>query len=169
MAVVDADYKFLYVNVGAQVSVSDGGVFNNCSFKKDLDTEALNLPQPEPLPGGQMHVLYVLVADDAFTLSPTLMKPYPGITDEESPQRAYNYRLSRARRVVENAFGIVSARFRVLRKPMHVKIETASTIILACCYLHNLIRVESTEKDHIDASIIAGKNLQYLHIHVLLL
>lgn len=43
MAVVDADYKFLYVNVGAQGSVSDGGVFNNCSFKKDLDTEALNL------------------------------------------------------------------------------------------------------------------------------
>nr|CAI5838160.1 unnamed protein product [Callosobruchus analis]CAI5839751.1 unnamed protein product [Callosobruchus analis] len=46
------------------------------------------------------------------------MKPYPGSHQEDSIERIFNYRLSRARRVVENAFGILSVVFRVLRKPM---------------------------------------------------
>ena len=32
MALVYADYKFLYVDVGANGRISDGGVFKGCSF-----------------------------------------------------------------------------------------------------------------------------------------
>jgi len=46
------------------------------------------------------------------------MKPYSGIYERSLAERALNYRLSRARRVVENIFGIMSSVFRVLRKPM---------------------------------------------------
>nr|CAI5834076.1 unnamed protein product [Callosobruchus analis]CAI5861679.1 unnamed protein product [Callosobruchus analis] len=42
------------------------------------------------------------------------MKPYSGFYEKGSKQRIFNYRLSRARRVVENAFGICSTVFRVL-------------------------------------------------------
>jgi len=104
LAIVDADYKFLYVDIGAQGSISDGGVYNQCSVKRDLDSGALNVPHPRPLPGigRTMKTAFVFVADDAFALSNTLMKPFPGKLDEDSPKRYFNARLSRARTRVEN-------------------------------------------------------------------
>lgn len=36
-AVVDAHYKFLYVNVGCQGRISDGGVFANTTFGKAIN------------------------------------------------------------------------------------------------------------------------------------
>lgn len=55
----------------------------------------------------------------------------------------FNGRLSRARRVVENAFGILSSRFRVFQTPIDIKIvETIDRIIISCCILHNLMLKE---------------------------
>ena len=56
------------------------------------------------------------------------------------PSRVFNYRLSRARRVVENAFGILAARFRILLREMAHEYNTAIDITLACCALHNMLR-----------------------------
>uniref|UniRef100_A0A6P7H0I9 Uncharacterized protein LOC114345333 n=1 Tax=Diabrotica virgifera virgifera TaxID=50390 RepID=A0A6P7H0I9_DIAVI len=50
------------------------------------------------------------------------------------------YRLSRARRISENAFGILVERFRIFEKPIPVKVETTEWIIKATCALHNWLR-----------------------------
>lgn len=109
MAVVDSDYKFMTVDVGANGSGSDGGVFHQTELRECLEEGTLGLPPPSPLPGGDRSVGYYLVGDEAFPLKPWLMKPVPNrcLTRE---QRIYNYRLSRTRRVVENAFGILASR-----------------------------------------------------------
>ncbi|KAJ8932019.1 hypothetical protein NQ314_015013 [Rhamnusium bicolor] len=49
-------------------------------------------------------------------------------------------KLSRARIVVENVFGILSVVFRVLRKPMLLESEKTAKIVLACAFLHNFMR-----------------------------
>ena len=139
MALVDADYNFVYVDIGTPGASSDGGVFNKCSLRKKIDAASMGFPGKKSLPGDPEPLPHFIVADDAFPLRDWLMKPFPTrqMTKEE---RIFNYRLSRARRVVENAFGILSHRFRVLMKPMLLRPDNAVVVTMACCVLHNLIR-----------------------------
>ena len=51
----------------------------------------------------------------------------------------FSYRLSRARRVVENAFGILTQRFRVFLRPIAVRVDVDDKIVKASCCLHNLL------------------------------
>jgi len=147
MALVDANYSFTYVNVGCQGRISDGGVLKNTDLWKGLINKSLNLPQPISLPGRAISIPYVIVADGAFALGENILKPYPGHQMKGSKERIFNYRLSRARRVSENAFGIMSSIFRVLRKPMLLSPDRATSVTLACVYLHNFLRASKTSKN----------------------
>ncbi|XP_066258019.1 uncharacterized protein [Euwallacea similis] len=147
MALVDADYNFLYVNIGCQGGVSDGGVFKNCQLYKDLEKNKLHFPESSSLPGRNEKVPFVFVADEAFALSQNIMKPYSGLHVKGSKERIFNYRLSRARRVVENAFGIISSVFRVLRKPMLLEPEKAELITMTIICLHNFLRKSHSSKN----------------------
>ena len=75
MAIVDAKYCFIYVNVGCQGRISDGGVFRNTEFYRKLENNDLYLPQDEALPGRTIPVPYTLVAD-AFALTRHTIKLY---------------------------------------------------------------------------------------------
>ena len=75
-AIVNYDY-ILFVDVGCQGRISDGGVFRNSTFNKALERDKLNLSDPAPLPTSTdptwLHeqndpIPYVFVADDAFHL-----------------------------------------------------------------------------------------------------
>lgn len=138
MGITDADYKLLYVDVGRNGKFADGGVFNRCTFGQALDRNLLRLPAPKALPGREDPVPYVLVADDAFAMRPNLMKPFAH-RDLTLAEQVFNYRLSRARRVIENVFGIMSSRFRVLLHPIHLDPEKTKKVVLACSVLHNFL------------------------------
>ena len=53
-----ADYKFLWVNVGASGSSSDAQIFNRSKLKGRIEKGTLGLPPPKPLgPGGARSTL----------------------------------------------------------------------------------------------------------------
>jgi hypothetical protein len=65
------------------------------------------------LPGRTNPVPFVFVAYDAFALATHILNPYPGHKPgASSPERIFNYRLSRARRIIENVFGIICGKFK---------------------------------------------------------
>nr|CAI5849243.1 unnamed protein product [Callosobruchus analis] len=64
----------------------------------------------------------------------------------EKNKLIYNYRLIRARRVIENTFGLMCSVFRVFRKAVLLNVENAKIVTLACCYLHNFLRKKSKSK-----------------------
>lgn len=143
-AVVNANYEFIYVHCGTNGRVSDGGVLMETDFGELLEGQKLHLPSPTSFNNKRDVCLpFTFLGDEAFPLKENLMKPFPskGITHDE---KIFNYRLCRARRVVENAFGILATRFRVLQTTINVSVERAEIIVLACCALHNFLRQKSS-------------------------
>ena len=143
---VDHQYRFLYVDVGAEGRASDSTLWKYSDFNKDLQhpDNPLEVPEPANLPGYPGKLPFYFVADDAFEMTENVMKPYP-TTQLTFTQRIFNYRLSRARRIVENAFGILATRFRILRREIEMSPEHASEVVLACVALHNYLRTEAPE------------------------
>ncbi|KAB0803091.1 hypothetical protein PPYR_00061 [Photinus pyralis] len=140
MALVDADYKFIAINVGSYGRNSDGGIFEKSDIGKMLDQRTLNVPADSPLEPNGSPQPHVIVGDEAFPLKKYLLRPYSkSHLQENEAHKIYNYRLSRARRVVENAFGILVARWRVFRRHLEVQPELVDKIVLACCCLHNML------------------------------
>ncbi|XP_035917738.1 uncharacterized protein LOC118515144 [Anopheles stephensi] len=141
LAVADANYSFIMCDVGASGSNSDGGCIQNTKFYQRLLTQQLNLPQPTNPPNSELILPYTFIGDEAFSLRVNFLKPF-NRRHLNYERRVFNYRLSRARRVVENAFGIMASRFQLFHTPIQLKkIENTNKIILTYCYLHNFLRI----------------------------
>ncbi|CAN7949931.1 unnamed protein product, partial [Ixodes pacificus] len=142
-ALVDASCKFLYVDVGTPGSKGDAAIWQTTPLQKAVTNKSSGLPDLVDMNiSSGLQLPPVIVGDDAFPLSSNLMKPFGGnsLTPE---QNIFNYRrvtLSRARRVTENAFGILAHRFRFLLTTVHARPERVRTMVQAACVLHNLLK-----------------------------
>ena len=139
LAFVDGQYMFRWVDAGTAGSCSDAQIFNACQLKKKIEDGRLGFPDPAPITHGCRDVPYFILADDTFAQKTWLMKPYGRrmLTREE---RTANYRISRGRRVVEHAFGILVSRFRVMLTTIELPPETVREVVFTCVVLHNILR-----------------------------
>jgi hypothetical protein len=151
LALVDAEYKFLAIDVGSYGKNSDGNVFSKLVIGKKLETGTLNIPPNTPLIENAVPMPYVIVGDEAFPLKSCLLRPYSKHHQGgDESKKIYKNRLSRAQRVVENAFGILASRWRVFRRPLEVQPETVDKVVLASCCLHNMLCKERNPPDEIE-------------------
>jgi hypothetical protein len=93
---------------------SDGGIFANSKLGKYLQTH-LDIPEDKELTGTSCLAPHVIAAD-AFPLKTYLKRPYPGSQSKGDKEKSiFNYRLSQAKRVMENGFRILSQKFKFIR------------------------------------------------------
>lgn len=143
LAIVDPYYNFTVVDIGSYGRHSDSAIFENSSFYRDFVHNKTIIP-PKPLPGTKIPVPHVFIGDEGFKLQTYLMRPFPrhSVADDLE-KRTYNKRHCRARRIVENAFGILAQKWRVLFRPIEGNVDTAVHVVKAACCLHNFIRADT--------------------------
>uniref|UniRef100_UPI00358FCE16 CUB and sushi domain-containing protein 3-like n=1 Tax=Myxine glutinosa TaxID=7769 RepID=UPI00358FCE16 len=125
-------------------------VHNVCGALDAREGGYAGLPEPEPLPGDDKPMPFSLIGDDAFALRTWMQKPY-SFRGMNKKQCIFNYRLSRARRVVENAFGILSNRFRCLLTLMCLNKKNVESVVLTACVIHNLISYRKPGRINVEA------------------
>lgn len=130
---VDDRYMFRDVSCKCPGSMHDSTVFINSSLSQTIET---NMPTRVRHCSGVETPLHIL-GDPAYPLSKKIIKGYTG-RNLSAEQESFNVYHSSARMMVENAFGRLKARWRVLSKRMDCRIELAPYVIMACCILHNL-------------------------------
>ena len=136
--------------IGWPGKVHDARVFSNSSvyrkgregtllpaWKKQINgVEVCNLMMYNEFILFQIPLL--ILGDPAYPILPWLMKPYATTPNMTTEQKRFNYRQSRARMPVENAFGRLKGRWRCLLKRMDFVLENVPNVVAACVVLHNL-------------------------------
>lgn len=143
-AVADLNYLFTDIYVGWAGSVHDARVFAHSTLYEKA-TEGRLLPS-RTVNICNVDVPLFLLGDSAYPLQTWLMKPFPE-SSTNTHQKLYNYRTSRARIVIENAFGRLKGRWRRLMKKNDMNIDNVPHIIAACCVLHNICEVHGESFD----------------------
>uniref|UniRef100_A0A672I755 Putative nuclease HARBI1 n=1 Tax=Salarias fasciatus TaxID=181472 RepID=A0A672I755_SALFA len=126
MAICDSDGRFLDIFVAYPGSVHDTRVMKNSTFYR---------AQAYPPPG------FILVGDGGYPCSETpitLITPYKEPVHERT-ERRFNFHHSKARSIIERAFGMMKTRWRsTLFKALEVKHTFAPLVVATCAFLHNI-------------------------------
>lgn len=129
-AIVNANYEFIYY---------DFARIEKTAFYHDLINGTFRMPpSAKPFTDSKTKLPFVFVGDDTIPLRKYFRQIYnhSRLTSEE---RIYNYRLSRAHRVVRNVFGIISNRFRVINHPNGNEIRNFKLVTATIFLLHNFL------------------------------
>ncbi|XP_073148970.1 uncharacterized protein [Henckelia pumila] len=150
LAVCDRNMNFTYALTGWEGSAADARVL------KDSLTRA----NPFKVPQGCYYL-----CDNGYANIQGFLTPYRRVryhrdawgNRASAPQdyrELFNWRHSRARNIIERAFGLLKKRWSILRSPSFYPLDVQNDIVLACILLHNFIRTQmpddSFEQDEDD-------------------
>jgi hypothetical protein len=134
--IADPNYGFIYTNFDTNGRVSDGGVFEYADFYNKLQIECLKIPESSDVKGKKLP--HFFVGDEAFSLRKDFLKPY-NVKQLTTERKIFSCRLSRVRRIVENIFGILVARFGIFKTHIDFQLDNIK-YVMASCALDNFLR-----------------------------
>ncbi|XP_058079801.1 uncharacterized protein LOC131228000 [Magnolia sinica] len=131
------DMKFVYVLAGWEGSVSDARILHSTLTHT---TDRFTIPQ------GKYHIV-----DAGYAHLPGFMASYRGVQyhlneyhtgrNPTNKKELFNYQHTQLRNVIERIFGVLKARFSILKSAPPYNLNTQVKIVIACCMLHNFIRI----------------------------
>ena len=142
---VDHAGRFIDIYVGWPGRVHDARVFSNSSLYHRGQSSTLFPNLKESISGKDIPL--VLIGDPAYPLLKWLMKAFPDNGRLSCEQKVFNYRLSRARVVVEHSYGRLKGRWRCLLKRLDIDVRDVSELVAACCVVHNICEVHGDAFD----------------------
>jgi len=144
-ALVDYKKRFLDVEIGWPGSVADSRIFDNSYLSHNYEGALAELGTT-PLATGEdveENIPAFILGDSAYRNSRHLVTTYKvSECDADGSVRHLNFRLSKARYHVENAFGLLKGRFQIFEKPLRCAAEDlpfALHLIASICILHNFL------------------------------
>ena len=135
MALVDAEYRFIWASVGTPGNIHDSTLMQSTELWDRIVAGNVTpniIQQIE-----NVDIPPLILEDGAFPLRTWIMKPHGDVVLPED-KRYFNYRHNRARLVTEGAIGRLKSRFRVLFRKCESNKETVKLYGLASVVLHNL-------------------------------
>jgi hypothetical protein len=150
-ALCDAHLRFIYLSVCGPGGMNDVHAIDKCTelnrFIKAMPTK------------------YFLLGDNAYGLSEEILIPFSGSQKKVAENDAYNYYLSQLRIRIEQAFGLLTTKWRIFRSNLNADLSMASDIINAASRLHNFVIEEDGDTGEEDLEIVpmanAPENLGY--------
>ncbi|KAL1516596.1 hypothetical protein ABEB36_000491 [Hypothenemus hampei] len=156
LAACDAEYRFILTDIDGYGSINDSGTLRESKFGHKLATNSLNIPRREEIPEctNNIEFPYFFVGDAVFPLSEHIIRSYPGILLSEEKDN-FNKRLSRARRLIKNTFGVLAARWHILYQTIVTNVELVELITRTCVCLHNWLM---HSRSYCPTSFVDGEN-----------
>ena len=145
-ATADCQYRFIDICIGWPGRVRDACVFANSTLYTKGEHGRLFPNRPRNVNGVEVPLL--LLGDPAYPLLPWLMKPFSDNGRLSEEQALFNYRLSRARMVIDNAFGRLKGRRGCLLKRNDMNIKHLPNCIASCVVLHNFCEIHGENFDN---------------------
>ncbi|KAL0340077.1 UNVERIFIED_CONTAM: hypothetical protein Sradi_4524500 [Sesamum radiatum] len=129
---------FIYILSGWEGSVADGRVLR----------DAIHRPAGVKVPTGNYYL-----CDNGYGKLEGFLKPYLGVRyhlkkwdrgngGPQAPRELFNLRHASTQNVIERTFGLLKTCWGILRSPSYYPIKVQNQIIVACCLLHNFLRME---------------------------
>jgi hypothetical protein len=132
-ALCDAHLRFLYLAVAGPGGMNDVRALGKCV---DFNRFIAALPKE-----------YFILGDNAYGLSEQILIPFSGAQKQVVENDAYNYYLSQLRIRIEQAFGLLTTKWRIFRTKLDGNIQTRSDIINVASRLHNFVLREDGDID----------------------
>ncbi|KAL5577452.1 hypothetical protein UlMin_019151 [Ulmus minor] len=141
LAICSFDMLFTYVVIGWEGAVHDSRVLTT-----QLEDPTSSFPHPPP---GK----YYLV-DSGYSNKPGFLAPFRNVPYHlrdarrraggiNGPTELFNYRHVSLRNCIERCFGVLKARFPILRYMTNFSLIRQREIAMCCCVLHNFIRLHN--------------------------
>ncbi|XP_057774824.1 uncharacterized protein LOC130993805 [Salvia miltiorrhiza] len=138
LGVCDRNLKFVYVLSGWEGSAADSRILR----------DAINRPHGLKVPKG-----FYYLCDNGYANSEGFLTPFKGVRYHlkewgpnsgrpQNKEELFNLRHSKARNVIERAFGILKMRWGILRSTTFYPIKIQNRLIMAAFLINNFIRSE---------------------------
>lgn len=145
--------------MGGYGSESDGGIFKRSNLGICLENKSIQIPEPtltcNSRAGAAIPIPFTFLGDAAFPLKNYLMIPYSGQQLDEY-QYKYNKEQAKGRVTIENAFGVLAARWQIYHSTITAEPTTVDAIIKCTAVLHNFLTDEGSKymnKTYVDQEV----------------